>query len=70
MREYKLTILYFAICLFGIPFYSQAQGIRGKVTTKEGEPLAYASVYIRNLEDGVPTNENGDYEFRLKSGYY
>jgi hypothetical protein len=70
MREYKRTILYFAICLFGIPFYSQAQGIRGKVTTKEGEPLAYASVYIRNLEDGVPTNENGDYEFRLKPGYY
>jgi hypothetical protein len=70
MKEYKHSILYFAICLFGIPFYAQAQGIKGKVTTKEGEPLAYASVYIRNLEDGVPTNENGDYEFRLKTGFY
>ena len=50
--------------------YTLAQGIKGKVTTSEGEPLAYASVYIRNLEDGVPTNENGLYEFRLKPGFY
>ncbi|WP_332912431.1 carboxypeptidase-like regulatory domain-containing protein [Algoriphagus boritolerans] len=50
--------------------FSYAQGIRGKVNTVEGEPLAYASVYIRNLEDGVPTNENGLYEFRLKPGFY
>lgn len=47
-----------------------AQGIRGKVISDLGEPLAYASVYIRNLADGVPTNENGDYEYKLKPGYY
>jgi hypothetical protein len=68
--QIKCTILYLAICLFGISIYSNAQGIKGKVTTKEGEPLPYASVYIRNLEDGVPTNENGLYEFRLKPGFY
>jgi hypothetical protein len=56
--------------LFGIQVISVAQGIRGRVATTDGEPLAFASVYIRNLEDGVPTNENGLYEFRLKPGYY
>jgi len=50
--------------------YSSAQGIRGQVKTNEGEPLPYASVYVRNLGDGVPTNENGIYEFRLKKGVY
>jgi hypothetical protein len=47
-----------------------AQGIKGKVTTSDGEPLPFASIYIRNLGDGVPTNQNGEYEFRLKPGYY
>lgn len=51
-------------------FLANGQGIRGKVSTQEGEPLAYASVFIRNLEDGVPTNENGLYEFKLKPGFY
>lgn len=58
------------VLFFGMADFSQAQGIRGKVSSPEGEPLAYASVYIRNLEDGVPTNENGEYEFRLKPGFY
>ncbi len=46
------------------------QGIKGIVTSDNGEPLAYASVYIRNLADGVPTNQNGLYEYKLKPGFY
>ncbi len=48
----------------------QGQGIKGTVTTEAGEPLAFASVYIRNLQDGVPTNESGRYEFKLAPGLY
>jgi len=40
------------------------------VTNEAGEPLAFASVYIRNLQDGVPTNESGRYEFKLAPGLY
>ncbi|GAB2479782.1 DUF5686 and carboxypeptidase regulatory-like domain-containing protein [Algoriphagus taiwanensis] len=40
------------------------------VTNKNQEPLPFASVFIRNLEDGVPTNENGRYEYRLQPGFY
>jgi hypothetical protein len=58
------------ILFFGLVSISEAQGIRGKVSNQEGEPLAFASIYIRNLEDGVPTNENGLYEFKLKPGFY
>ncbi|MFN5337288.1 MAG: DUF5686 and carboxypeptidase regulatory-like domain-containing protein [Bacteroidota bacterium] len=46
------------------------QGIKGTVKTTAGEPLPFASVYIRNLQDGVPTNENGSYEFKLAPGLY
>lgn len=69
-QEVKLSMRLAAVLLFGIQFFTAAQGIRGKVSSSDGEPLPFASVYIRNLEDGVPTNENGQYEFRLKPGYY
>ncbi len=69
-REIGFSILCLTVLLLGVWDFSAAQGIRGKVATLDGEPLPFASVYIRNLEDGVPTNENGRYEFRLKPGYY
>jgi hypothetical protein len=65
-RFYLLAIGLF----FCLSFSANSQGIKGKVSSNEGEPLAFASVFIRNLEDGVPTNENGLYEFRLKPGFY
>ncbi|MDG1278970.1 MAG: DUF5686 and carboxypeptidase regulatory-like domain-containing protein [Algoriphagus sp.] len=70
-KLYNQVFLLFGFFLF-ISFFNSAmsQGIRGQVITNEGEPLPYASVYIRNLGDGVPTNEEGKYEFRLKKGVY
>ncbi len=59
-------IVLFQFLSFGL----NAQGIRGKVTSDSGNPLAYASVYIRNLADGVPTNQEGIYEYSLKPGFY
>ncbi|GMQ28214.1 DUF5686 and carboxypeptidase regulatory-like domain-containing protein [Algoriphagus confluentis] len=67
IRAFLPQLLFFF--LLSIPALF-AQGIRGTVTNREKEPLAFASVFIRNLEDGVPTNENGRYEYRLKPGYY
>jgi hypothetical protein len=71
MKNMKFLAILFSLALFfSQSIFSVAQGIRGKVVTSEGEPLAFASIYIRNLEDGVPTNENGLYEFKLKPGFY
>lgn len=47
-----------------------AQGIRGRVTSEEGEPLAYATVFARNLNDGIPTNQEGWFEWKLPVGNY
>ena len=69
-RDIGIAVICSMLFLLGVQTVSFAQGIRGKVSTTEGEPLPFASVYIRNLEDGVPTNENGLYEFRLKPGFY
>ena len=63
-------VLVFGSFLMTIPNDSLAQGIRGIVRTNDGEALPYASVYVRNLGDGVPTNQDGAYEFKLKQGVY
>ena len=62
--------LSFFLLLVAFSTFSLAQGIKGTVKTTAGEPLPFASVYIRNLQDGVPTNENGSYEFKLTPGWY
>ncbi|PRY89014.1 DUF5686 and carboxypeptidase regulatory-like domain-containing protein [Mongoliibacter ruber] len=65
--KFAIPLLIFTLLL---PLSTLAQGIKGKITNKEGEALPFASIYIRNTGDGVPANQNGDYEIRLKSGYY
>jgi len=62
----KSTFLF----LFLSASLSFSQGIKGKVASTEGELLPYASVYIRNLGDGVPTNQDGRYEYKLDPGVY
>lgn len=64
------NFFYLILLFFSSLTILQAQGIKGTVSTQDGEPLPFASVYIRNLQDGVPTNENGRYEFKLAPGLY
>lgn len=52
------------ILLF-LPICVVAQ-VSGKVTDENGEPLAYATVYVRNTSNGTVTNAEGQY--RLSTG--
>jgi hypothetical protein len=69
MLRFK-QIFWLGILCLGIVPGILAQGIRGKVTTEKGEPLPFASIYIRNTGEGVATNQNGEYELKLKKGVY
>ncbi|MHA7131140.1 DUF5686 family protein [Algoriphagus namhaensis] len=68
MAQLKFGFLALLFLVFSLEGFSQ--GIRGVVQSKDGEVLSYASVYVRNLGDGVPTNENGLYEYALAPGIY
>lgn len=46
------------------------QGIRGRIIETDGTPIAYASVFVRNLNDGIPTNQSGEFEYPLAPGNY
>ncbi len=50
---------------------SYGQGFVGRITDLlSGNPLPFASIYVQETGSGTVTNENGDYQLRLPSGYY
>jgi hypothetical protein len=65
----KLFTLVAGILLF-TSSVSQAQTLKGKITTQSGEPIQYATVYIEELRQGTTSNTKGDYEIRLPAGKY
>ena len=49
---------------------THAQNLKGTITSQSGDPIAYSTVYIRELKQGTTSNTKGDYEIRLPSGKY
>lgn len=58
-----------AAALFVLPSIPLAQ-ITGKVTDENGEPLPYATVYVRNTSNGTATNADGEYKLTVPKGEY
>ncbi|MDR2848415.1 MAG: DUF5686 and carboxypeptidase regulatory-like domain-containing protein, partial [Bacteroidales bacterium] len=65
-----LYILQTGFMLFFILSLTQAQGIKGRVTAENGEPVVSASLYIKELRQGTTANEEGYYELKLPAGDY
>jgi hypothetical protein len=55
-------------CLFSISLVGQ--GIKGHITDNEGEPLPFASIYVKEAGTGTSSNEDGYYELPLPPGMY
>ena len=49
---------------------SYAGGIKGTIKAEDGTPLAYATIYVKQIETGVASDLNGRYEVSLKPGTY
>jgi hypothetical protein len=47
-----------------------AQTLKGKITSQNGEPIQYSTVFIKELRQGTTTNTKGDYEINLPAGTY
>ena len=52
------------------PSAAFAQSLKGRVAGENGQGIAYATVYIRNTQQGISTNENGDFEIKMPAGTY
>jgi len=53
---------FFLILMLGIPIL-HANEIKGKVIDDKGFPLASATVKIKELQKGIMTNEEGEFNF-------
>jgi outer membrane receptor for ferrienterochelin and colicins len=63
-KIFVYTILLFSLCAFS------QNTLKGKVTANN-EVLAYATIYIKELNKGLETNENGLYKFKdIPNGSY
>lgn len=47
-----------------------AGGIKGKIKAEDGNPLAYATIFIKQTGTGAATDLEGHYEISLPSGHY
>ena len=63
-RQFLLSFV-----LFFIANILSAQ-IKGKLTNQEGEPLAFASVYVKGTSVGTTSNVDGVYLFSIGAGTY
>lgn len=68
-RTPAMRYCYFLFCLL-LNLSTWAQGIKGTVYTTEGEPLPFATIYIKAMETGSSTNAQGKYEVALPPGNY
>ena len=62
----KICSAFFALVF---PFLAFAQ-LSGKVLDENGDPLPFATVYVRNTTNGTAANAEGEYRLTLSAGTY
>jgi hypothetical protein len=67
MKAYLFFIFFLAVA---VQVSAQTYRLSGKITDEKKNPVAFASIYIRNSTYGSTANEDGNYEFNLKAGTY
>lgn len=65
MNKILLSFLFVGISAVAI-----AGGIRGNVKGDDGNPLAFASVFVKQTSAGAATDLNGNFELSLPAGEY
>lgn len=60
-----LLFLLFLIC-----WNIGAAQVSGKITDAQGEPLSFATVYVKGTSNGTTSNVDGVYRLELKAGTY
>ena len=56
-------------CLFVTQFVS-AQTLKGRVIDTKGEPIVAASIYIKEIKQGLICDKDGNFQIKLNTGTY
>ncbi len=65
-----MKIFTFLFFFAGIVSGSMAGGVRGTILSEEGNPLAFATIFVKETGTGSATDFEGKYEVRLSPGKY
>lgn len=65
IRSILLTLCALYLCCFVF-----AGGVRGKITDESDQPLAYATIFVKQTGTGTVSNTDGLYEIPLQPGSY
>ncbi len=66
---YSLVKFLFLFFLFGA-WAAKAGGVKGTITTTDGTPLAYATIFVKQTGSGAVSGMDGEYEITLPPGTY
>ena len=56
--------------LFFCAAISHAQVIKGTIEDEKGNPIPYATIYVKELSQGITSTENGEFELSVPAGNY
>lgn len=68
MRSFYLTV-FFTICCT-VVIFAQSATIHGTIKSNSDEEIPFATLYIKELERGVSSDENGAFEMNLPPGQW
>jgi len=67
--RYFVGLLLFSLVAL-LPGLAISQELNGKITDQKGEPIPYATVFIRELSQGTTSNVDGKYGIDIPEGNY
>lgn len=66
----KTNLWVFLLLCIVFPIDLTAQVVKGKVVDSSGEPVPNASIYIREISQGIMVDDKGDFQTTLQDGNY
>ncbi|MBD0366271.1 MAG: carboxypeptidase-like regulatory domain-containing protein [Flavisolibacter sp.] len=67
---HRKLFLLFLLCLTGTVLLAQTYKVYGKITNSKLEPLAFATIQVKELRSGITAKEDGTYEVTVEPGKY
>ncbi len=58
------------LCLLSVDTWAQGGGVHGSISDEDGHPLAFATIFVKQLGTGTTANEEGRYEIPMSQGRY
>lgn len=68
MKRFSCYLLF--LFVFASIQSSHGQAIKGKITDNSGQPIPFATVYIKELTKGSTANPDGNFDLKIPEGQY